>query len=295
MKLLTYRRDGAVRHGCLTAGSPDALVTELGDGDLLGLIEEHGDFAGWRPASGGRTYRLSELEPLAPLQRPGKLLGVAANYQEHVTELGAARLDKAGLAPRLFLMPITALAGPGAEIPFPSVSEQIDWEAELAVVLGRTAKDVAVEDALGVVAGYAVGNDVSARSVDYGYPRDTGDPAVGFFDWLAGKWLDGFAPIGPYLVTAGEVTDPQSLDIELRVNGRIRQQGSTKEMIFTVAELISFASRLMTLRPGDVLLTGTPSGVGAASGEFLAPGDVMEVSIAGLGTLTNSVSRRRTP
>jgi 2-keto-4-pentenoate hydratase/2-oxohepta-3-ene-1,7-dioic acid hydratase in catechol pathway len=134
-----------------------------------------------------------------------------------------------------------------------------------------------------------VANDVSARSMDYGFARDTKDSAVWFFDWLAGKWLDGFAPLGPYLVTADEVGDPQDLLIELRVNGEVRQHGSTKDMIFTVAELVSFASRLMTLEPSDVLMTGTPSGVGAATGQFLAAGDEMTVSIAGLGELTNRV------
>ncbi len=140
-----------------------------------------------------------------------------------------------------------------------------------------------MEKALDHVAGYAVGNDVSARSVDYGYQRDTSSPAVGYFDWLAGKWPDGFAPYGPYLVTADEVPDPQDLGIELEVNGTLRQQGSTADMIFTVAELVAFASRLMTLEPTDIIMTGTPAGVGAAPGTYLAAGDEMTVRIAGLG------------
>jgi 2-keto-4-pentenoate hydratase/2-oxohepta-3-ene-1,7-dioic acid hydratase in catechol pathway len=130
---------------------------------------------------------------------------------------------------------------------------------------------------------------VSARSVDYGYERDTSSSAVGFFDWLAGKWPDGFAPYGPYLVTADEVPDPQDLDVELEVNGTLRQKGSTADMIFTVAELVAFASRLMTLEPTDIIMTGTPAGVGAASGTYLVSGDQMTVRIAGLGTLTNRV------
>jgi 2-keto-4-pentenoate hydratase/2-oxohepta-3-ene-1,7-dioic acid hydratase in catechol pathway len=281
MKLLTYRRNGTTWHGELLE---DGSVAELGAGDLEVYLRQG--------ASGAsRTLRsMTELEPLAPLLRPGKLLGVAANYQDHVVESGAEPLDKSRISPRLFLMPPTAIVGPDARVPLPNVSEQVDWEGELAVVVGHSAKDVPVDNALDVVAGYAVGNDVSARSVDYGYPRDTEDSAVRFFDWLSGKWLDGFCPFGPWLVTRDEVPDPQDLNIELRVNDVVRQQASTKHMIFSVAELIAFASRLMTLGPGDVLLTGTPSGVGATTGEFLSTGDRVDVTISGLGTLTNYFS-----
>lgn len=283
MKLLTYVRDGAVRHGRLADGDQ---VVELGDGDLAVLL-------GKPVPADGAAYALSSVDITAPLLRPGKLLAVAANYQEHVTEAGAAPLEKKTLAPRLFLKPPTAIVGPGDEITLPDVSSQVDWEAELAVVIGQRAKDVDVGSALDIVAGYAVSNDVSARSMDYGYERESGDAAVGFFDWLAGKWLDGFAPMGPYLVTADEVPDPQDLPIELRVNDVVRQRGSTAQMIFSVAELVAFASRLMTLEPGDVLLTGTPSGVGVASGDFLAAGDEITISIGGLGVLTNKVVGRR--
>jgi 2-keto-4-pentenoate hydratase/2-oxohepta-3-ene-1,7-dioic acid hydratase in catechol pathway len=283
VKLLTYLRDGAVRHGRLV---DDDKVIELGDGDLTVLL-------GKSMPTDGTAYALSDVDILAPLLRPGKLLAVAANYQEHVTEAGAAPLEKKTLAPRLFLKPPTTIVGPGDEIPLPEVSAQVDWEAELAVVIGRHAKDVEVASALDIVAGYAVSNDVSARSMDYGYQRESDDAAVRFFDWLAGKWLDGFAPLGPYLVTADEVPDPQDLPIELRVNDVVRQRGSTAQMIFSVAELVAFASRLMTLEPGDVLLTGTPSGVGVASGDFLAAGDEITISIGGLGVLTNRVAGRR--
>jgi 2-keto-4-pentenoate hydratase/2-oxohepta-3-ene-1,7-dioic acid hydratase in catechol pathway len=187
----------------------------------------------------------------------------------------------------LFLKPPTSIVGPGADIALPTVSDQIDWEAELGVVIGTTARDVPVESALDVVAGYLTSNDVSARSMDFGYERDTDDKAVWFFDWLAGKWLDGFAPLGPWLVTADEVPDPQALSITCDVNGVRRQDGSTKDMIFSCAELVSFASSLMTLEPGDVILTGTPAGVGAATGDYLKEGDEVSVTIGNLGTLTN--------
>ena len=280
MKLATYRTDGQVRHGRIV---DDTHVTDLGPGDLSPLLE--------RPETDPAAPRhpLEEVTLLAPLLRPGKILAVAANYQDHVTETGGDRIDKSRISPRLFLKPPTAISGPGEDIELPSVSGQIDWEAELVVVLGRGGKDIPVESALGHVAGYTVGNDVSARSMDYGYERDTADPAVGFFDWLNGKWLDGFAALGPWLLTADEVPDPQALEISLELNGEVMQHGTTGDMIFSVAEQIAFASRLMTLEPGDVIYTGTPAGVGAASNRFLTSGDEMTARLTGLGGLVNRV------
>lgn len=285
MRLLSYHRDDAVRHGRLVGDAVD----ELGNGDLISLLQQvfplrESDL----PAPRGR-YPLAGVEVLAPIGRPGKLLAAAANYQEHVTETGGEPLDKSTLVPRLFLKPSTSVAAPDEPIELPELSKQIDWEAELGVVIGRRVRDVPVGEALGVVAGYLCANDVSARSLDYGIARDTDDKAVWFFDWLAGKWFDGFAPMGPYLVTADEVPDPQSLPVRFELNGSVRQDGSTAGMIFSVAELISHASRLMTLEPGDVILTGTPSGVGAASGVYLSAGDRMVVSIGDLGELRNEL------
>jgi 2-keto-4-pentenoate hydratase/2-oxohepta-3-ene-1,7-dioic acid hydratase in catechol pathway len=280
MRLVTYRRAGDVRHGYLTGDS----VVELGDGDLGALVASA--FA--MPAARAE-FPATGVELLAPLLRPGKLLAAAANYQDHVTEAGDPPLAKSRISPRLFLKPASSIVGPGAGIPLPGVSDEVDWEAELAVVIGHRVRHLTAGEALGAVAGYMTSNDVSARSLDLGYERDTEDKAVWFFDWLAGKWCDGFAPLGPWLVTADEVPDPQSLTIELAVNGITRQHGSTKDMIFSVAELIAHASRLMTLEPGDVILTGTPSGVGAATGTYLKPGDEMRVTIGPLGTLHNTM------
>jgi 2-keto-4-pentenoate hydratase/2-oxohepta-3-ene-1,7-dioic acid hydratase in catechol pathway len=281
MRLVSYLRDGAVRHGRIE----DEHVVEFGDGDLGALVE-----SGLRPGPSKGEHPLADVELLAPLRRPGKLLAVAANYQDHVTESGAPPLDKSRISPRLFLKPASSIVGPGAAIPLPDVSDQVDWEAELSVVIGRRARGVSVGEALDYVAGYMTSNDVSARSIDLGYERDTDDKMVWFFDWLAGKWCDGFAPLGPWLVTADEVPDPQGLPIELAVNGVTRQHGSTKDMIFTVAEQVAHASRVMTLEPGDVIMTGTPSGVGVATGEYLKAGDEMTVVIGGLGTLVNTVT-----
>lgn len=280
MKLATYRKDGQVRHGQVVDGTH---VTDLGPGDITPLL------GGPPPGAGAARYPLEDVTLLAPLLRPGKILAVAANYQDHVTETGGDRIDKSRISPRLFLKPPTAISGPGEDIALPSVSDRIDWEAELVVVLGRGGKDIRLDAALDHVAGYTVGNDVSARAMDYGYERDTGDSAVWFFDWLNGKWLDGFAALGPWLVTAGEVPDPQNLEISLDVNGEVMQRGTTGDMIFSVAEQIAFASRIMTLEPGDVIYTGTPSGVGIASERFLKSGDRMTARLGGLGELVTRV------
>jgi 2-keto-4-pentenoate hydratase/2-oxohepta-3-ene-1,7-dioic acid hydratase in catechol pathway len=280
MKLVSYQIGDEQKHGILDG----AQIAELGDGDLLEWLS-HG-----RPNTPtGQHCRLGEVALTAPISRPGKLLAAAANYQAHVTETGGAPLDKDRLTPRLFLKPSTSIVGPDAEIALPDLSKEIDWEAELGVVIGARVRDASADTALDAVAGYVCANDVSARSLDYGIERDTDDRAVWFFDWLAGKWFDGFAPIGPYLVTADEVPDPQALTIDFALNGSTRQHGSTNDMIFTVAELIAHASRLMTLEPGDIILTGTPAGVGAARGEYLRSGDEMAVTIGDLGTLRTSV------
>jgi 2-keto-4-pentenoate hydratase/2-oxohepta-3-ene-1,7-dioic acid hydratase in catechol pathway len=283
MRLVSYRRADAVRHGRLDGSLDDGVITELGDGDVTAVITGAG-------VRGGAEVALAEVELLAPLQRPGKLLAVAANYQDHVREGGGPALDRSRLSPRLFLKPPTAIVGPDAVVAVPDVTTRMDWEAELGVVIGRGGRHLAVEDALDAVFGYVAANDVSARSLDLGYERDTEDSAVKFFDWLEGKWCDGFAPMGPWILTADEVPDPQALGVRLTLNGEVRQSGSTADMIFTVAELVAFASRLMTLEPGDVLLTGTPAGVGAASGRFLTAGDEMTVSVDGLGALTTKVA-----
>ncbi len=223
-----------------------------------------------------------------PLPRPGKLICAAGNYQEHLREGGAASVDKARTTPRLFLKPATAVIGPGEPIAIPPWSDAVDWELELGVVIGRRGRHIPAREALGYVAGYVVFNDVSARRLTVAAGRQP-RPWDEFFDWLHGKWFDTFAAMGPALVTADEVPDPHRLQLRLTVNGQTCQDASTEAMIFRVEELISFASNLMTLEPGDVLATGTPSGVGDARGLYLRPGDVVEGTITGLGTLRNPV------
>jgi 2-keto-4-pentenoate hydratase/2-oxohepta-3-ene-1,7-dioic acid hydratase in catechol pathway len=279
MKWLTFDDAGTVRHGYLDGD--EVVVT--GEGDLTAVVR------GATEHEGGERCPLDGLQILAPLLHPGKVLAVAANYQEHVKEAGNVARDTKVATPRLFLKPDTTIIGPDAPVTLNPITHELDWEVEIAVVIGKRAQGVAVEDALGHVFGYATSNDISARSLDLGVERD-GEAWTGFFDWLEGKWLDGSAPIGPYLVTADEIPDPQNLELTLELNGTLMQQGSSTDMVHTVAELVSFSSRLMSLNPGDVILTGTPSGVGATTGVFLKPGDIVVASVEGLGSLTTPIA-----
>ncbi len=243
----------------------------------------------------GKVFLPSERVTLkAPIPHPPKVLGLAVNYLAHHDECSrdAAMPDSPGrtTTPRPFLMPATAVAGPGAQVPWPAFSRDVDHEVELAAVIGSPASRVPVKDALGHVAGYTIADDVSARSVTHAQGRAE-RPKDAFFDWLHGKWADGFCPMGPWLVTADEVGDPQELAIELAVDGDVRQQSHTGRMIHTVAEIVSFCSHLMTLTPGDVIATGTPSGVGAATGKLLAGGETITCRIEKIGELTHTIGR----
>jgi len=218
----------------------------------------------------------TEVRVCAPVTRPGKIVAVARNYPSHSLESGGP----APTEPVLFLKAASAIAGPGDEIALPRASRDVDYEGELAAVIGRTAHEVGDDEALDFVAGYTVANDVSAR--DFQGVRG---------QHFIGKSCDGFAPLGPVLVTRDEIDDVQDLGLETRLSGEIVQAARTKEMTFPVARLVAFASRLMTLEPGDVLLTGTPAGVGRhrQPPRFLREGDVVEVTIERIGTLRNHV------
>lgn len=280
MRLVTCRRLEETFHGRVEGDGDQAFVVELGAGDLLSVLE--GDGLAAASSASGPEHALTDIAIGAPLLRPPKLLAVAANYADHVREAGGDPMTPGTALPRLFLKPSTSIIGPTDALVLPTMSAEVDWEVELAVVIGRRCRDVPVESALDVVAGYMTANDISARSVDFGIARSPRHVAP-FFDWLAGKWPDGFAPLGPYLVSADDVPDPHDLELYLDVNGTVRQQGSTADMIFGVAELIAFASSFMTLEPGDVIETGTPAGVGAVAATYLKAGDVMTARVGDLG------------
>lgn len=233
---------------------------------------------------------LAEAMLLAPVPTHGTLYCAGANYRDHVEEMARARgttVSCEDTEPWFFLKPTRAsVAGPGP-VERPEGCSRLDWEAELAVVIGRRARGVSVAEALSCVACYTVANDLSARDLARRGARPPGDPF--HYDWLAHKGFDGACPIGPWLTPAMGI-DPQNLRMELLVNGVHKQNSSTGQMIFSVAEQIAHLSRRTTLLPGDLLLTGTPAGVGSGRNEFLHPGDRVSVRIEGLGTLENTIA-----
>lgn len=229
---------------------------------------------------------LSEVQLLPPVARPAKLLLLAGNYAEHVREQGGDTTEKQRTYPYVFSKPAsTTLIGGGTPFVIPQVSPaKMDHEVELGVVIGRTARSISAAVALDYVLGYTVINDISDRGFRPNANREP-RPRDGFFDWLHGKWHDGSCPCGPCLVTTDQVPNPQDLPLTLSIDGELRQSGNTSQMIFSVAELIEFISSFVTLEPGDIIATGTPAGVGNATGRFLRPGQTMTAAIAPIGQL----------
>ena len=293
MKLITFKKNASVRAGVLTD---------------KGIVDLSEDFQSVKHiiAGGPETIKKirsitdnqakftapSAVQLLAPVPNPPKILALAGNYSEHIAEvgltLGLSDSPRKTTVPRPFLMPPTVIIGHDEQIPWPAYSEQIDYEIELAVVIGKEAKCISPQKAKEIISGYTIANDVSARSVTFAKGRKK-RPWDEFYDWLNGKWADGFLPMGPFLLTADEIENPQDLQMTLKVNGEIRQNANTSGMIFNVYEIVSFLSHLMTLEPGDVIATGTPAGVAAATGNFLNAGDKIECTIEKLGTLTNTI------
>ncbi|WP_332877180.1 fumarylacetoacetate hydrolase family protein [Massilia sp. S19_KUP03_FR1] len=206
-----------------------------------------------------------------PIAKVGKFIGIGMNYADHAAEIGAPIPTE----PPVFMKAITCLNGPDDAIMLPKGSKKTDWEVELGVVIGTRAQYVSEEDALSFVAGYCVVNDVSERA----FQMEMGS------QWDKGKGCDTFGPVGPWLVTRDEVLDVQDLDLYLEVNGKRMQTGNTSTMVFTVAQIVSYLSRFMTLEPGDIICTGTPPGVGLGRKpqKFLKKGDTLRLGIAGLG------------
>lgn len=315
MRLCRYRRQGQIQIGFYDerqivplAQGADAYAKATGtrldlptSDSLLNYLPPDGrSFAAARKLFdwlSGESDRLSgaaiptaEAELLVPIPRPNKLFLLAGNYAEHIIEHGGSAPERAETFPYVFMKPpTTTLTGPNKPVRIPAVSPAaIDWELELAVVIGREAKGVREADALKVVAGYTVINDISNRKFRPNANRTKRDKDA-FFDWLHGKWHDSFCPCGPCVASADSIADPQALEMTLRLNGETRQHGSSGQQIFPVAAVIEFISSIVTLEPGDIISTGTPSGVGSASGTFLKPGDRLEASIASIGTLSSPV------
>lgn len=226
-----------------------------------------------------------------PIPRPGKLLCLAANFWEHIAESGIETVDRGGLlTQQVFMKPSTCLAGPQTPVALGPNNVAVGWEVELAVVIGRGGRNIPTEHAMQHVFGYMVLNDLSERKLNSrleGRTRREYDP---FFDWLMGKWFDGFAPCGPWITTADEIADPCALRLKLWVNGELRQDGETGAMIFNIAEQIAYASSVMTLEAGDIISTGTPAGAGLGTGtNVLKPGDLVECEVDGIGRLATRI------
>lgn len=229
------------------------------------------------------THALDAVKLLAPIQNPSKIVAIGLNYMDHCRE---QNIEPPKL-PSMFTKFTTAIIGPGDPIRWnPALTSKVDYEVELAVVMGRVTRRVSAANALDYVAGYTICNDVSARDLQL---------EVGDTQWVRGKSLDTFCPLGPWLVTRDEIPDPNNLNIRCLVNDRVLQDSTTAEMIFKIPYLIEFSSHAFTLLPGDIITTGTPDGVGVFRSPpiFLQEGDVVTVEIAGLGKLTNPCREER--
>ncbi|MBT3345200.1 MAG: fumarylacetoacetate hydrolase family protein [Gemmatimonadetes bacterium] len=239
---------------------------------------------------GKSTHLVAKLKLRAPMPNPRKLFCLAGNYQDHIEEGGGRMTAQDKETPRVFMKPpTTTVIGTDDKILIPPVAQAVDWEGELAVVIGRKGKAIAAKDALKHVAGYTVMNDVSERQLEI-KKRSSSRPKDEWFDWLNGKWLDTSAPQGPWIVTTDEIKNPQDLDISTFINGSRKQHNNTGQMLYYVADIIEYISAIITLEPGDIISTGTISGVGATTGTFLKDGDRVEIEISKIGVLKNDVA-----
>ena len=275
MKLLRYGTVGQEKPGMLdeTGGIRDLSgeIPDLG-GEVLGRL---GELGALDPAALPAVEGAPRLGP--PVAGVGKFMCIGLNYSDHAAEAGMP----VPAEPILFMKATSAICGPNDPIMMPLGGRKLDWELELAAVIGKPARNVTTEAALSHVAGYTIANDVSERALQ----------TEGTGQWTKGKSCDTFGPLGPWLVTPEEVPDPQALDMKLRVNGTMMQSGTTATMVFDVAHLISYLSRIMTLHPGDVIATGTPPGVGMGMTppRYLSVGDRLSLRIEGLGEQAQSI------
>jgi acylpyruvate hydrolase len=288
MQLISFTRDSRIRSGGIEGVLTNPSTTRVVDlneadprlpADMLQLLRGGVDLLQLarhviESAPSETWLPVSVTQFVAPVPSPGKIICIGLNYRDHAAEAGLSIPAE----PVVFAKLSNTVNGPYAPITMPRATEQIDYEAELGVVMGKTCKGVKETDALDYVAGYLAVNDVSARDVQHRNGQ-----------WVLGKSPDGFAPMGPALVTADEVGDPQQLDVRTRIGDEVLQSSNTREMIFPVARLISFISEFVTLEPGDVIATGTPSGVGGAlqPPRWLKAGETVRVEIPRLGALAN--------
>jgi 2-keto-4-pentenoate hydratase/2-oxohepta-3-ene-1,7-dioic acid hydratase in catechol pathway len=279
MRFLTFEQGGLARPGVLVGANTVVDLSLIGCHSLLELIDGSEEWMAKASSLGATSpedsrHNLSSVKLLAPIPKPRKLICVGLNYREHAIETNTPIPD----VPTIFNKFATAVIGPGANIVLPKVSKMPDYEAELAFVIGKGGRHIKPENWRSHVFGYTIVNDVTGRD----YQKATSQ-------WLMGKTFDTFAPMGPWIVTADEIPDPHALDIQLTINGELMQNSNTRELIFKIPELIAFLSSVFTLEPGDIVSTGTPSGVGVARTpqRFLKPNEIVTVRIPAIGELTN--------
>ena len=282
----------------LSAAAEAAGETLEATDDLLAFLPHGSQYeaavrvAEWLAKNESSLVGISDKDTsiLTPIPKPNKLLLLAGNYAKHIEEGGDIAVERAQTFPYVFMKPpSTTLNHHGGDIPIPAVSpDNIDWECELGVVIGKEAKGVTEAEALDYVAGYTVVNDISDRGFRPNPNRKERDRDK-FFDWQHGKWHDASCPVGPCIACPESIPDPQVLPLKLTVNGEVHQDASTAQQIFPVAGVIAFVSAFITLEPGDIISTGTAAGVGHAKGVHLNPGDIVEAGIDGIGVLKNTM------
>jgi 2-keto-4-pentenoate hydratase/2-oxohepta-3-ene-1,7-dioic acid hydratase in catechol pathway len=286
MRLVAFRSEGGRRLGVLRPGQTDEVIELAEPTSMLALIES-GDVGlaqvrATLSSSNPRVRKINDIKLLPPVVPRGNVIAIGRNYAKHAAESGSVPGSESS-PPAIFTKAITSLTEPYADITIdPNLSTKIDWEVELAVVVGKRGANIKSADALDHVFGYMVLNDVTARDIQ----NDWGG------QWFKGKSLDRTCPTGPWIVTRDEVPNPASLNLWLRVNGEVKQESNTSDMIYPVEAIIEWASKGMTLLPGMIIATGTPEGVGFARTppEFLQPGDVMETEVEGVGLLRNRIA-----
>jgi len=262
-------------------------ILDLAESELGTILQEDPDLRRIRDGDVRKRVALEDVSLCAPVARPGKIICIGINYASHVEEMRPVLERMGGEVPKnpvFFLVPGSAVCAPEQPIVLPDFAhDQVDYEVELAVVIGRGGSRIAESDAMSHVAGYTLANDVSARDIQL--KAMTGQE----FTLTHAKGLDGFKPLGPALVTADEFDDPIDIRIEARVNGEVRQDARTNDFVHSIPRCIAYVSRFMRLDPGDVILTGSPAGVGFFQGLFLKAGDVVEMTADRIGTLRNSI------
>jgi 2-keto-4-pentenoate hydratase/2-oxohepta-3-ene-1,7-dioic acid hydratase in catechol pathway len=301
-RLATYQSPQGPRAGLVIDDTIFDLAAATGRASYATMLDVLRDWEAARgtlaEAAGSAATKtqgrpLSSTQLLPPVPAPSGIFCAGANFSDHMLKMAQVQgiapepdPHSVGLKPWHFIKAVHCLAAPDNTVALPAYSKMVDWEAELTAVIGRTARNVSIEQALDHVAGYTIGNDLSAR--DFTKRPHVSDTSPFKFDWLSQKCFEGACPLGPWIVPADAIADPQNLAIKLWVNDVIKQDSHTSKMIFTLAEQVSHLSTRLTLRPGDLILTGTPAGVGMESKEFLKAGDVVKVWVEGIGTLTTT-------